>query len=582
MPVNFSLRNKLVIVFTGTIVIPFLTLSIISPYYYKRLISEETQNVTSGAMKSLSRNIKTYLDDLDRLTLLPYYNDDLIQALKITAYRPYDTLDTYTKLKTSRSLSGTLPRYLVSSKDEILNTVIVTKDGEDYLSSKFNGDQLVENFPYKEQNWYQMAIKANGKAAFIGSHVQNYLVQNNEKAKRVFSVARLIKDTDSDESLAVIIADADNAILGKLTEDISFSINSMMMIMDENNQLLYTNKQVPETSIASLADNSSKVEIDSQKYLKLTNHIESAHWKIVVLLSEEEMNAKIQWLYNAAIIIAIGGIVVTFLIFMYFTRWIITPFKRMIIVMGEVRQGNLQARFTSVGRDEISQLGSSLNKMIYQLDDLINREYKTALTLKDAEYKALQSQIQPHFLYNLLSGFIGLNRIGEKTKLEEALFALSGMLRYILATNQTTTIEQEFQILQGYGLLQKLRFNDKLHMQISFEKSVESFHIPKLLIQPILENAIIHGVEPSDKPCNVEVKAYIHIEEDMEAIQIKVSDTGVGFDIHEYPTERQHIGIANVRERLKMLYPDASFFIESQVGVGTTVLITIGIKGAFL
>ncbi|NOU71896.1 HAMP domain-containing protein [Paenibacillus sp. LMG 31458] len=580
MTISLSLRNKLMIIFTATIILPFLTLAIILPYYFKSLISEETQHVTSGAMNSLSRNLETYLDDLDRLTLLPYYNDELIQALKITAYQSNSSLDDYTKLRTYRALNGALPSYLINTRKEILNTVIVTKDGKGYLSSRFDANNLVQDFPFQEQNWFQKALLANGNAAFVGSHKQDYLSGTNNT--RVFSVARMIKDPDSKEPIAVIIADADYGALSKITEDISFSMNSMIVIMDEDNQLLYSNKEVPDTLVTQLSNKSSKITIGDQKYVTLSKNLKSANWNIVVLLSESEMNSKIQWISTVAIIVSAGGILVTFILFMYLTRWIVTPFKQMNGVMKEVRTGNLQARFTSIGKDEISQLGQSLNKMISQLNDMINREYKTALSLKEAEYQALQSQIQPHFLYNVLTGFIGLNQLGEKRKLEDAIFALSGMLRYILANNQTTTIEQEFQILQGYALLQKLRFNEKLQIDIGYEKLVGSFQIPKLLIQPIVENAIIHGIEPSEKPGLVEAKALIYVHEDKEFIQIKVRDTGVGFEMSDFQSTKQHIGISNVKARLEMLYPDASFMIQSRPGVGTTVHITIPLEGAHL
>ncbi|GGG59558.1 cache domain-containing sensor histidine kinase [Paenibacillus radicis (ex Gao et al. 2016)] len=579
MPFSFSLRNKLMVIFIATIILPFLTLAIILPTYFKGLISEETQNVTSGAMNSLSRNIETYLDDLDRLTLLPYYNDELIQALKITAYQSESSLDDYTKLKTYRALNGTLPSYLLNTRKEIINTVMITRDGKGYLSSKFEANKLVQGFPYQEQSWYQKAVEADGKAAFIGSHKQDYL--SDTMNRRVFSVARLIKDPDSKQPISVIIADADYGALNKIIDDIAFSSRSMIVIMDESGEPVYSNKEVP-ISLKSQLKNHQKITIGDQKYVSLTKNLTSADWQIIVLLSESEMNGKIRWISNVAVIVSAGGIAITFILFMYLTRWIVTPFKRIIEVMKQARTGNLQARFTSVGKDEISLLGQSLNKMIYQLDDMINREYKTALSLKKAEYQALQSQIQPHFLYNVLTGFIGLNQTGEKRKLEDAIFALSGMLRYILADNQNTTIAQEFQILQGYGLLQKLRFDEKLQLDIHFEKSVGSFSIPKLLIQPIVENAIIHGVEPSESPCLVEVKAFIYVDEEGEYIRIKVRDTGVGFQLEAAPSAGQHLGIANVKTRLEMLYDEAEFRIESSPGSGTSVYITIPLKGAQL
>ncbi|WP_261301615.1 cache domain-containing sensor histidine kinase [Paenibacillus andongensis] len=577
MSINLSLRSKLAIIFIVTIVGPFLTLAIILPSYFKHLISAETQKLTSGAMNSLSKNIETYLDDLDRLTSLPYYNDDLMQALKITAYQPESSLDDYTKLRTNRSLNGTLPSYLINTRKEILNTLIVTKDGQGHLSTKFNSADLLPNFPFTKQSWYKKALLADGHAAFIGSHDQDYL--SGIGINRVFSVARLIKDPDSRQPLAVILADADYRALNQIINEVSFDVNAKIAIMDEDNQLLYTSTNLPDHIMTQLADKKSKISWDNQNYVTLTKKVESAKWNIVVLLSEAEMASKIRWIFIIAVIVSAGGILVTFIVFLYLTRWIVTPFKQINDVMTKARLGNLQARYTLTGKDEISQLGQSLNKMIFQLDDMINREYKTALALKKAEYQALQSQIKPHFLNNVLTGFIGLNQIGETRKLEEAILALSGMLHYILANHPHTTIEQEFDILRGYAMLQKLRFDEKLQIHIYHEKSVGDFQIPKLIIQPLLENAIIHGVEPSHKPCTVEIKAAIHIQEETEFIRIEVRDDGVGFEINSNSSTKQHIGLLNVKARLQMTFTDSVFRIQSRPGYGTTVVITIPIKG---
>ncbi|MFD0697471.1 sensor histidine kinase [Paenibacillus sp. GCM10027628] len=581
--INLSLRSKLTFIFIVTIVVPFLTLAMILPAYFKHLISNETQTLTSGAMNSLSRNIETYLDDLDRLTSLPYYNDELMQALKITANQPMRSLDDYTKLRTSRSLNGTLPSYLINTRKEILNTLIVTSDGQGHLNTRFNSADLMPEFPFTKQNWYKKALAADGHAAFIGSHEQDYL--SGAGANRVFSVARLIKDPDSREPLAVILADADFGALHQIINDVSFNVNSLIAIMDEDNHLLYSSANLPDSIITQLSSNRSKISWDNQNYITLTKKVNSANWNIVVLLSEAEMASKIRWIFIVAVIVSAGGILVTFIVFLYLTRWIVTPFKQISEVMRKARLGNLQARFTSTGKDEISQLGQSLNKMIYQLDDMINREYKTALSLKKAEYQALQSQIKPHFLNNVLTGFIGLNQSGEHRKLEESILALSGMLRYILANHQQTTIEQEFDILQGYAMLQKLRFDEKLQVHIHYEKSVGAFQIPKLLIQPLLENAIIHGVEPCHRPCTVGIKAAIHIHEDTEFIRIEVRDDGAGFEldeINEISSGEQHIGISNIKARLQMSYTNAEFSIQSRPDYGTTVLITIPIEGASL
>ncbi|UUZ83430.1 histidine kinase [Paenibacillus sp. P26] len=144
--------------------------------------------------------------------------------------------------------------------------------------------------------------------------------------------------------------------------------------------------------------------------------------------------------------------------FFTYSRTILRPFKDMIGVMRQVQHGNLKTRFAVHGQDEVAQLGGALNRMIAQLDELIDSEYRTKLSLRNAEYRALQSQIQPHFLYNTLNGFIGLNRRGRRSCWRRRSCRSAGQLRYILMPKDLSSLGEEFEVLAQYCELQKMRF----------------------------------------------------------------------------------------------------------------------------
>lgn len=568
-----SLRSKLTIVYALTIVTPFVILAFALPFYAQHVLTSDTEQLTEGTLRAVAGNIETYLDDLERLTASPYLNDNVIQALKITADNLYENASAYTKLQTDRALKSTLPNYLINTRKDILSTITITTNGKAYLTAKNNNIELVADFPFQDELWYKKAIQKDGKVAFISSHPQDYLT--NQKELQVFSVSRLIKNPDSGQPLAVILADADTNVLEKITKDIRFNVSSVVVIMDEDRNVIYANKPLSEDMIKQLRSGGDAKAKDTG-YVTVSQTIKPANWVMTVFLSNEELKNKVRWIYTTAVLLSVGGLVVTFFVFLYFSQWIVKPVKHMIEVMNKVKKGNLQARYGIAGSDELSYLGQSLNKMISQLDDLINREYKAALAQRNAEYRALQSQIQPHFLYNTLAGLIGLNRIGETKKLETAIISLSGMLRYMLDENQWTSIENEFAFLTKYALLQQIRFEDKLKIVIEYEEAAADFKIPKLLFQPILENAIIHGVEPDDKENEVKVSAFITETNGRPHICIEICDDGVGFDTHTQDAEpSRHIGISNVQARLQLAYPNASLTVHSIPGSGTRVTIAI-------
>ncbi len=201
-------------------------------------------------------------------------------------------------------------------------------------------------------------------------------------------------------------------------------------------------------------------------------------------------------------------------------------------------------------------------------------KYLELISKGEAEYQALQSQVQPHFIYNILNGFIGLNRLGEKKGLEKSIIHLKDMLRYTQDSRRVTTIAEEFSFVKNYCELQRLRFGDRLEYSVELAEGLENIEIPRLILQPLAENAVLHGLEPLEDEVGVlSVRGYHAMEEGEEKITIVVSDNGVGFSL-ETLAEREHIGIGNVRKRFKYSFPNSAFNITSTPGNGTEIRMT--------
>ncbi len=201
--------------------------------------------------------------------------------------------------------------------------------------------------------------------------------------------------------------------------------------------------------------------------------------------------------------------------------------------------------------------------------------YVEILEKQDAEYLALQAQAQPHFLYNVLSSFIGLNRMGDTEGLENAITALRDMLRYLQNRSRETTIGDELYLIRKYFELQKIRFQERLSYTIDAEDAVTSIRIPRLLLQPLVENALIHGIEPLNAGGLITIKIKLEKQEDSsKSLLIEIFNTGN--ELHkDYSTHRGGIGLNNVTNRLKIAYPDSLFSILTPESGGTLVRIVI-------
>jgi two-component system sensor histidine kinase YesM len=564
----------LTLLFLLTIVFPVVIIVIGLPAYYLKLIKAQQSSLMEGTLAALTSHIETYLDDLDRMTIMPYWDDDVMRALKLKSTFKWELLTPYEKFEAEKSLAVTLPNSLKNMRKDILGTILLPMDGSVYVTSPNFYIGAVKGYPFAKKDWYIKALKADGGVAFISVHEQDYL---DGPRSQVFSVARLIKDPDSRRPIGVIMADADTVAIERMMEGIRLEEGAIAAILDDNGQLIYSSRQLPDKMRTSLAAGNENVKAVNEFYSVVGKTVSRSEWRIFVLFPESAVKAKLERIYLIGFWLAAGGCVVAIVLYVTVSHWMVTPFKRMVQTMKRVQRGDLHTLYPVKGSDEIAQLGSSLNTMIVRLGELIDREFRAVLGQRNAEYRALQSQIQPHFLYNTLNGFIGLNRSGQSVLLERAILSLSGMLRYTLETNEWAQLKEEMDFIGKYCELQQMRFTEKMDVEIRYEPEVATILIPKLLLQPIVENAVIHGIEPSDTPCKLSIEAFVTAGDNgaAEWVEIRITDDGAGFDAG---MQRSGVGIINVKERLRLAYEEAVFNLQSAKGGGTLVRIQIPLK----
>lgn len=557
-------------------IFPVIIITFAMPAYYQNLISDETEALTRGTLTSLTNHMLTYIEELERLTIAPYLNDEVLWALQLKAENRYLQADEYTRFKADQALHQSLPSFLATTRRDLIGTILLPMDGSVIVHSPVRSVTAGKDFPFREQPWYRKAVEADGNIAFINVHPQSYLKE--PVAPTVFSVARLIKDPNTGRPLAVMMADADTVILENMFRDVRFNVGSIMAVFDSEHKLIYADRPLSATMIDQARHGEPTIQGPSGEYVAVSRKIPTADWTLTVFLSHDEIRSKLEWIYIAGILFALGGVLLAFLLFVFLSRSIIVPFKELIRHMKTVQSGNLDTRIAVKGRDEVAQLGLAFNKMTDRLSELINREYRAKLNEQHAKHRALIAQIRPHFLYNTLNGFIGLNRQGDRKQLEKAIFALSNLLRYSLDHNGTATLKKEFAFLEKYCDLQSLRFGERYEARLHCDKAVEDYRIPKLILQPLVENAILHGIEPADHYCTLSVTAIPSVSDNGEpGILIRIEDDGVGFpEGSDFENTEKHIGLNNVQERLAMAFKEAArFSIKPGIPSGTQVEIWI-------
>lgn len=571
-----TLRHKLIVLYLLTVSVPLVVLILLLPRYYENLFVRNTSELYEGTLMALTSNVEMYLDELERLTITPYLQNDVMAAMKLKAGNRYGEASEIVKHAAERALLFTLPNQLRNLRQEILGTILVLADGSVYPVNNSNPTvSPVPGFPFREQDWYRRAVEADGQVVYVGRHPQDYF----GSGRMVFSVARLIKDPDTGRPLGVIMADAEHTVLEDIIRDVRFNVTTIVAILDENRKPLYASRPLDDAMLAQLASGAEMVTGPDDTYRVVGKTMAKSGWSITVLFSDREFQAELKWIYRIGALFAAGGVLLTMFLGISLTRWIVRPFTEMVRVMSRVKLGDLKHRVAVRGKDEIAQLAAALNIMIDKLENLIDREYRAELGRRNAEFRALQSQIQPHFLYNTLNGLIGLNRSGQHRLLEKAILSLSGMLRYTLEHGEMTTLAQEMAFSRKYCELQSLRFGDRFHADFQFDDEAADCRLPKLILQPLIENAVIHGIEPLDRPGRLTVRAVLEpaADDGERWLHIRIEDDGAGFDT---AVVKEGVGIANVRERLALFDRRAVLKLQSSKDKGTVAELWIPARRA--
>jgi two-component system sensor histidine kinase YesM len=234
--------------------------------------------------------------------------------------------------------------------------------------------------------------------------------------------------------------------------------------------------------------------------------------------------------------------------------------------------------------DEMGYLQKRFYIMISRINDLIEENYDKQLIIKDTEYKALQAQINPHFLYNTLSSINWIARANNQQSISMMVESLSGLLRSSIGNMEAViSIREEILLLENYINIQKFRYIDRLQFVVEIDEGYKEYRIPKLTLQPIVENAIRHGLENMLDVCKIKITA----QDDSGVLVLTVMDNGPGMEAgfldklrkHEVEPKSMGIGLKNINERLKLLFGEPyGLEYESKPGDGTKVFITLPLR----
>ena len=481
---------------------------------------------------------------------------------------------------------------MVALKGHIKTIAIYPENGvRPYLRGMDGSVNLATTDELRHTPIYQVA--KDSENGMVWAHVEKgseQIYEMNRTDKIV--LYREIRDLAQKKTLGHITIGVSQEYFTSLSEN-ALRSDEALLVLDRNGGVLSSVGNVDE-ELAEYLQSEDFVKAD---YRKRADHFGYGSYEVICM--ELEKNAsiicKIVPRYNVQtqireaaympLLLLLGMLLALLPLLVIISNVVTKPLLRLREAIVEVSTGDFDHQVEISTQDEIGEVAQCFNRMVNSIRELIEKNYVITLQEKESELAALQAQINPHFLYNTLDSLYWQAIEADNEDLAESILALSQLFRLVLNQGQSeVSVSHEIELVSRYLQIQKMRFTKRLEYTIEIDPAISHAKIPKLILQPFVENAIVHGFENLDVACSLSVRG---THEDGR-IRFEIKDTGVGMRQdqidalwEEEPNQyrKQRIGryaIKNIRERLQRRYQgDFTLEIQSEIGKGTVVILTI-------
>ncbi|MBS4208339.1 histidine kinase [Bacillus sp. FJAT-50079] len=570
---NQTIKKKLFILVSLIMVISFM-FTLVGLQHVLGVYDEQMYSKSSQVLSTSSNSIENGLKNIEDVSFA-IASDPLIQQY-LTTYDAYENND-YEKYRIRTEIIDTLLGY-INSESVIHSVHLVSATGEEYKV----GARPV-NIP---ETILLNAETQSSEAA--GSHI--WLHQLGEQFELVSSrEIRSYKDLSFDHLGTLIIRVNLDKLVRGLMEG-SRQLDGHFVILNGEN-IMYPNEynqSLEQLAYSFQTKSGYDIQtIDNRKYFIVHMQSNNSNWTYLNVIPFHQIFEKTTMIKTFLWLVFICMFFIVAFIGMRFARNLTSPLEKLAASMRHVQQGNFKEAkeetldIPNVHDDEVGKLHQSFLTMIDQIDELIHENYSKQITIKETEFKALQAQINPHFLYNTLESINWLAKSSGQQKISRMVESLGFLLRSSISLKEPlVTISEELQIVSSYITIQSYRFEERLDVHIEIEENLQNAQIPKLTLQPLVENAIQYGLEQMMEPCHIQITS----EKGKDHFKLIVEDNGPGMDATylrkvrkgEVKTKGQGIGLQNIDERIKLSFGEEyGVQIESEQGKGTRVIVSL-------
>ncbi|MGO4497956.1 sensor histidine kinase [Paenibacillus sp. 2RAB27] len=580
-----SIFGRLFLTFILLSIIPMSAIGLVSFKVSERLLDAQVSRSNTDTLEQMDKNINVLLDQVTAIVNIYNMNNELEANLTKTYTNIYEQLLDQAKVENS------MLRYSFAFDWLNFQSFLIGQNGLIYTQNYQNN--IVDPTRLLSYNWKELLAASPDRITWLSTHKS--FLKNNEDSN-VFTAAKLLQTDNTNKSYGVFVLSVKETSLyniykGLLSEgkDI-FIVDENMNIISNSTRGLVGSKLADDPNLEKLTANKENYNvsmINNQKYLTLYKKVNRMNWYIVERIPMTLIYKDIDVLKSKIFYIAFICILLSLIAAVLISRTFSLPLRKLSRrIQSYVLKGNVQTVKVNAPVNEMNLLATEYDKMIHKLESTISELVKNQEEKRVAELQALQMQINPHFLYNTLNSIKCLVWVQKTHLIEPTINALVNLLEHTInRSHEYISIKDEVENMDHYIYIQQIRTSNPITMHYHIDEELLSYKLPKLLLQPIIENAIFHGLEPNSSEGTISVYGSRY----RDGIRIEIIDNGVGMTEQEIESiwddsgERAHsrfsgIGVRNVDERLKLNFGRLyGLTITSQPGKGTSVALTLPI-----
>lgn len=579
---NLSIKKLTTLIFSIMYVIFFL-ITTFSLYSYSIYESQKTEKIIKNFNSTLSSQIVEKLDNIYNVSKYPLLLPDINKLHSTLSDNKNYTIEDLNFLTKVCDM-------MLIQNDSINGAYIFNTNGNGTFSIRNLNNSKLKNVLQEE--WFTKAINNDSQTTLIPYISQeNIFNDNNLDNEPSIGFTRKIIDIQTKRTTGVVLLTLPiSNIKGLISSYLPYN-NQIISLYDNNEDLIISTeennliKSPTESSMNTLSYKPNLKEINKD-YVAAFNAVESTNWILISLIpktSAYHLNS----LYLIFFIINIVFFsILFFILYLFFNKRIFNPLKSLITNMDKNVENNLNYSFKYSANDEIGSLVKSYNEMKIRINDLININYKSKIEQKELELRQLQNQINPHFIYNTLESIHMMAEINDDLETSTMAEYFGSIMRYSMNKRcDIVSLREEIKIIHNYIYLQKIRFEQLFTIESFIDEEVMDCKIIKMIIQPVIENSINHGLSKCTEAGKIIIEGR-HIE---NKLILDISDNGIGMtketlqDLTDYINDKNEkftgIALKNINKRLKLNYGEEyGLQIFSTINKGTNVLLTLPYK----